>query len=154
MIRYFAYGSNMDRAQMARRCSGAVPLAKAKLDNWRFLITTAGFASMAPEPGAAVHGVLWFLTPRDLAALNAYECVDSGLYFRRTLPVRHAGRLRPALVYIGHTSRPGRPRPGYQGIVMGAAQDWELPPSYLDMLERLLPWRGVGARTPRTGETR
>ena len=75
-------------------------LDRARLENWRFLISTSGYASIVPGTGAAVHGVLWLLTPRDLAALNAYESLESGLYRRRILPVRRVGRLEPALVQM------------------------------------------------------
>ena len=57
-----------------------------------FVITPDGFGSIAPRAGAVVHGVLWRLTPRDLAAINAYESLDSGLYLRRTA----AGAARQA----------------------------------------------------------
>src|SRR5689334_11298654 len=131
---HFAYGSNMDRAAMRRRCPGAVALGPATLDNWRFIVTRDGYASVVPAPGETVHGVLWRLSPRDLAALNAYESIDSGLYRRRMLPVRRdAGRLR-ALVYVGREQRPGRPRPGYQHAVVAAARDWDLAADYVRSL--------------------
>src|SRR5262249_52181728 len=87
---HFAYGSNMDRAAMRRRCPDASAVGVAWLDNWRFIVTRDGYASVVPAAGATVHGVLWRLTPRDLVAVNAYESVDSGLYVRRMLSVRHA----------------------------------------------------------------
>ena len=82
---HFAYGSNMSRALMAARCKGAQALGLATLPGWRFMINAEGFGSIARSPGDRVHGVLWRLTPRDLAAINAYESVDSGLYLRRRL---------------------------------------------------------------------
>ena len=79
-MQYFAYGSNMSRTLMSAHCPNAQALGCAVLDGWRFLVTTSGYASIMLAPGRQVHGVLWRLTPRDLAALNAYESVDSGLY--------------------------------------------------------------------------
>ena len=70
---HFAYGSNMDAAAMRRRCPGAEPLGTARLHNWRFVVTRDGYASVTPAPGQVVHGVLWRLGARDLAAVNAYE---------------------------------------------------------------------------------
>ncbi|HXW23776.1 MAG TPA: gamma-glutamylcyclotransferase family protein, partial [Xanthobacteraceae bacterium] len=87
MTLHFAYGSNMSRALMQRRCPGARALGPARLDGWRFTIMREGYASIVPAAGAAVHGVAWRLSPRDLAALNAYESLDRGLYLRRVLPV-------------------------------------------------------------------
>jgi gamma-glutamylcyclotransferase (GGCT)/AIG2-like uncharacterized protein YtfP len=136
VTRYFAYGSNMSTALMKRRCPSAVAIDTARLDGWRFFIMVAGFASIAPANGSVVHGVLWRLAPRDLAALNAYEGVEGGLYVRRTLPVRRRGCHEPALVYVGTSLLPGRPRPAYQWGVAAAARQWQLPADYVRALER------------------
>jgi len=139
MTRYFAYGSNMNTAMMKRRCRSAVAVDTARLDGWRFFIMSGGFASIAPASGSVVHGVLWWLAARDVAALNAYEGVDGGLYVRRTLPVRCQGRHEPALVYVGTSPLPGRPRPAYQWGVAAAARQWRLPADYVRALERFAP---------------
>jgi cation transport regulator ChaC len=86
--------------------------------------------------GALVHGLLWRLTPRDLAALNAYENVESGLYRAATLPVQAGGRVVRALVYVGRSDVPGRPRLGYMQLVAAAARDAGLPADYVANLER------------------
>src|SRR5437588_7687186 len=117
MTPYFAYGSNMSRAHMARRCPAAAAIGPARLDGWRFLVTLDGFASIVPAPGSVVHGVMWRISARDLAALNAYESLDSGLYVRRTLPVRVGDRIVRALAYIGRERTAGKPRPGYQRVL-------------------------------------
>ena len=67
---HFAYGSNMDRRLMRRRCAGARLIGGAVLRDHRFIITTDGYASVAAARGAVVHGLLWHLTPRDLAAID------------------------------------------------------------------------------------
>jgi gamma-glutamylcyclotransferase (GGCT)/AIG2-like uncharacterized protein YtfP len=139
VTRYFAYGSNMNKAMMKRRCPGAVAIGTARLHGWRFFIMAAGFASIAPANGSVVHGVLWWLAPRDLAALNAYEGVEGGLYVRRTLPVRYQERHEPALVYVGTSPLPGRPRPVYQRSITAAARQWQLPADYVRALERFAP---------------
>jgi hypothetical protein len=135
---HFAYGNNMDNTAMRRRCPGATAIGVGRLNGWRFIIMRGGYASVVSDPGASVYGVLWRVMPRDLAALHAYEALDSGLYRRRTLPVRLAGRNIPALVYVGHTRVPGRPRVGYQdGIIIPSARDWGLPERYIAELSRL-----------------
>ena len=144
MTLHFAYGSNMSRALMARRCPGAHALGPARLDGWRFLIMRQGYASIAPAPGEAVHGVVWRLSPRDLAALIAYESLDRGLYVRRVLPVLLRGRRRAALVYVAPDRAQGRPLPGYQELLVAAARDWSLPADYVAALERWMPgFRGT-----------
>lgn len=135
MLLHFAYGSNMSRALM-RRCPTAREVGPAMLENHRFIITRDGYASVLPRPGAVVHGVLWRLGPRDLAALDRYEGVDSGLYRRATLPVRACTRRVAALVYVARSRRAGRPKPGYQALVVAAARDLNLPRDYVDALMR------------------
>jgi AIG2-like family len=154
MTLHFAYGSNMSRAHMGARCPGASPLGTATLAHWRFIIGVAGHGSIVPRPGAIVHGVLWRVDARDLAAINAYENVDSGLYIRRVLPVRHGAHLLPALVYVLRCHGEGRARPGYVHLVVDAARGWGLPARYVDALQRWSPsgWRGT--RPKDTGEIR
>jgi hypothetical protein len=148
---HFAYGSNMDRPLMLRRCPTATAIGPARLDHWRFIVTRDGYASVVPAPGEAVHGVLWRLGPRDVAAVNAYESVHSGLYRRRLLGVRREGLLR-ALVYVARERRTGRPKPGYQELVVAAARAWNLPEDYVGELQRWAAARLALARAPDLGE--
>lgn len=150
MTLYFAYGANMERAAMARRCRGASALGVATLRGWRYVIAQ-GYGCVAPAPGRSVSGVLWRLTPRDLAALNAFESLDSGLYRRVMLTVETKGRRRRVLVYVGRQAGRRRPMPGYQERVVAAARDWDMPARYVAELRRLAPgYRG--ARPAETGE--
>jgi gamma-glutamylcyclotransferase (GGCT)/AIG2-like uncharacterized protein YtfP len=153
MTLHFAYGSNMSRALMVRRCPGARAIAPARLDGWRFVIMREGYASIVPARGGEVHGVVWRLSPRDLAALNTYENLDRGLYVRRVLPVSLAARRRAALVYVAPGSAQGRPLPGYQELLVKAAREWNLPADYVEMLARWLPgFRGtLGVATGEMG---
>jgi gamma-glutamylcyclotransferase (GGCT)/AIG2-like uncharacterized protein YtfP len=134
---YFAYGSNMDRATMAVHCPGAKALGPARLPNHRFFIARAGYASIAPRPGAETWGVLWEVSERDLPALDAYENVAGGLYRRATVAVRHDEKSLRAVVYIARDGRPGRPRPSYQEqLVLKPAREWGFPRAYCDALAR------------------
>ena len=149
---HFAYGSNMNRALMAARCPGAVAQGTAVLSNWRFIIGRAGYASIAPVRGAVVRGVLWRLGVRDFAAVDAYESLDSGLYVRRTVPVRSDRQLTPAWVYIAGWPGEGTPRPSYMDVVIEAARDWRLPTLYIESLRRWSTSGWRGARAKETGE--
>jgi cation transport regulator ChaC len=149
---HFAYGSNMSRALMGARCPGATALGVATLAGWRFVINPDGVGSIAPHRGGVVYGVLWRLTPRDLAAINAYESVDTALYLRRVLPVRIGRHRAPALVYLARRQGEGTPRPGYISVVVEAARDWQLPEPYIESLQRWSPSGWRGARAKDTGE--
>lgn len=62
---YFAYGSNLDPAQMAERCPDSPFLAVARLDDHRLdfprrsPIRRCAVASVVPSPGAVVWGGLY-----------------------------------------------------------------------------------------------
>jgi gamma-glutamylcyclotransferase (GGCT)/AIG2-like uncharacterized protein YtfP len=142
MTLYFAYGSNMDRTGMRLRCPAARALGTAALDGWRLLVMRDGYVSVVPRAGACVHGVLWQLGPNDLAALDAYEAVDAGLYRRQVVDVLHDGKRRSAEIYIGCSDAEGRPRPGHMPLVIAAAQGWDLPAAYLDEMRQWLSPQG------------
>ena len=139
MTLHFAYGSNLSGALMRIRCASAKEMGPAVLDDHRFIITADGYASIAPRRGAVVHGALWRLTARDLAALNAYENIASGLYRVWVLPVRAQGRRITALVYIARSRATGRPKPNYLDLIVAAARDWQLPEDYIEELTRWSP---------------
>jgi cation transport regulator ChaC len=138
MTFYFAYGSNISRSDMAGRCPYAKALGVATLTGRRFAIGRDGYASVMPAGGATVVGVLWRLSARDLAVLNAYESIASGLYTRDRQMVRHNGAAVSALVYVARGCGAGRPRPGYMERVVEAAREWNFPADYVRMLQRLL----------------
>jgi len=146
MTRYFAYGSNMSRAAMRRRCPDARALGPARLEGYRFFVGLDGWGSVEPKRGACVHGVLWRLTPRCQAALHAYELLHKGLYCVRHLPVRVGSRRLSAMVYLLRRRQPGRPKPGYMQAIAAAARDWQLPEPYIGSLERWSTSRFAGAR--------
>ncbi|AXK79644.1 gamma-glutamylcyclotransferase [Pseudolabrys taiwanensis] len=146
MTLYFAYGLNMDRAGMRQRCPGAIALGPAVLERHRFFIGLAGWGSVRTAPGARVHGVLWRLTPRDLAVLNAYELLHKGVYEVRHVPVRVGARRVSALIYQLRRRQDGRARPGYVEACVAAARSWALPERYVRSLQRWSPSRGARAR--------
>lgn len=148
---HFAYGSNMSRAAMRGRCPDARPIGLARLAGWRFIINLDGYASVLQQPGSIVHGVLWQVSMRDLAALNAYEGIDRGLYRACDLPVMASGLRKRALVYLAGRRGAGRPRPGYLEGVVTAAREWQLPEAYVAALQGWSQggWQGARAAEPR-----
>jgi gamma-glutamylcyclotransferase (GGCT)/AIG2-like uncharacterized protein YtfP len=153
MLLHFAYGSNMSRSLMGMRCPDACAIGTTVLRGWRFIISPDGFASLVRQPGGLVHGVVWRLSPRDVAAVNAYENVQSSLYVRRVVPVP-LDFSAPALVYIARRQGTGTARPGYIRQVVEAARDWGLPQLYIRSLARWSPSRWGGVRARDVGEAR
>jgi gamma-glutamylcyclotransferase (GGCT)/AIG2-like uncharacterized protein YtfP len=136
---YFAYGSNMSRGPMRQRCPTAQDAGRAILRGYRFVIMASGYASVVPAAGQDVHGLLWRIGPRDLAALDDYEDIAGGLYRQAMLPVLRDGKTVEALVYLGCETREGRPRAAYIADVVAAARDCGLPEDYIAGLARFAP---------------
>jgi hypothetical protein len=152
MTLYFAYGSNMQRRAMQARCPGASALGPAVLAGYRFFIGIDGWGSVKPAPGHKVHGVLWRLTPRDVAVLHAYELLHKGLYDVRYLPVRRGAQLMPAMIYLLRRKTFGRPKPGYVEMIAAAARGWRLPEPYIRSVERWSVSRWTGTRQIDVGD--
>ena len=152
MTLYFAYGSNMNRAAMARRCPGARAVGPAELAGHKFFVGIDGWGSVKPSAGDTVHGVLWRLTARDVAALHAYELLHQGLYDVRHLPVRSGGKRVRAMIYLLRRRAPGKPKPGYVEMIAASARAWELPERYVRSVERWSVSRFTGARVIDAGE--
>lgn len=135
---YFAYGANMDVAQMARRAPGAKPLGLARLMRHRFTITAQGYASVVRDARASVHGLLWEVPTADIRALDRFEEVDRGLYVKIVQPVLTGNGPRHALIYVGTGEAGGKPRPGYLEDVLASAEAIGLPAPYRAEMARLL----------------
>lgn len=140
MTLYFAYGSNMNKAVMARHAPDAVAVGIAKREHWRFIIAREGYGSIEPSPGGTVHGVVWKVSDRDLVGLDAYESVETGLYHRRDLKVSLDDQPVRALTYIVTEPGTGWPKPGYIAQVMAGGGEFGLPFHYLTEISRWAPF--------------
>jgi len=134
---YFAYGSNMCRGQMARRCPGAHAQGLALLAHHRFIINSRGYASIVPQRQSLVHGVIWHLTDEHVKTLDLYEDVALDLYRKETIVVQSPCLTRsfPAMTYISTHTNQGKPRPPYIRSILEAAHHFSLPEEYRKELE-------------------
>ncbi len=138
---YFAYGSNMDWAQMQHRCPSAGFICVARLADYRFLIgrhsrlRDCGTATVVPENGSEVWGVVYEVSDEDLLVLDGFE--DG--YRRENIFVtalRDGDHPLEALVYIaGREDGVPLPNPRYKHHILDGARHWNLPPSYCALLE-------------------
>lgn len=140
MHTYFAYGSNLCVAQMARRCPDATNPRPATLTDHDWLINQRGVATVEPLRGIQVHGVLWEVSNRDLATLDSAEGVPVR-YRRDRLTVHTGDGPADAWVYIDHRVETGAPRPGYLERVIDGALHHGLPHRWVEFLRRWDPSR-------------
>jgi phage replication-related protein YjqB (UPF0714/DUF867 family) len=135
---YFAYGSNLNVAQMALRCPDAVNPRPARLTDHDWLINERGVATVEPFRGSEVHGVVWELSDHDLNVLDSAEGVPVR-YRRDRLTVHTVDGPADAWVYIDHRVEPGPPRPGYLERIIDGALHHGLPQRWVDFLRRWDP---------------
>lgn len=126
-VLYFAYGSNLDVDQMAERCPAARPFGVARLPDRRLVF--AGYstnwdgavATFAEHPGVHLEGLLYRLTPADVAALDQCEG-HPYVYERMPCTVLDSqGKRRRAMTYwMPPHSRGVSPSPEYVGVLAEA----------------------------------
>ncbi len=104
---YAAYGSNLNRAQMAGRCPAAVFEGGVLVPGWRLAFNK--WALIEPDPAGVLPVGLWAVTPNCLAALDRFEGVPHA-YVRDVLALPDG---RNAVVYHDVAARPGPPSHAY-----------------------------------------
>jgi gamma-glutamylcyclotransferase len=148
-LHYFAYGSNMNWQQMQHRCPSSRFVSIGRLMDYQFGITRhsrlrdCGTANVYPAPGQEVWGVIYDVCVEDLAILDGFE--DG--YRREMLAIcpPDAGQQPiAAVVYIAAVEENvPRPNAEYRRLIVEGAKHWQLPPSYLVLLEAIRA--GAGA---------
>ena len=132
---YFAYGSNIDLEQMARRCPAAQVVGPATLENYELAFRGSGFATIVPKKGSVVHGLLWSTTPLCEQALDRYEGYPRH-YTKEPVSVRTAdGAAVSAMVYIMAEPlcrQPALPSETYYGIIRRGFKENHLSVSSLE----------------------
>ncbi len=127
---YITYGSNLNKAQMAKRCPKAIPAGSGILKDWELLYRgkESGFyATIQPKKGSVVPVGLWEISPEDEKALDIYE-VYPDLYYKETLSVTLTdGTEKNAMVYIMcEDARDGRPTAEYIQSIRNGYADFGL----------------------------
>jgi len=83
-VLYFAYGPDMIRDRLLRRCPGAIVQTRAYLDGHRLVFAhtgsgrRGGTATVVEDPAARTWGVVWRLPRMDAAGLDDHE--DRAVY--------------------------------------------------------------------------
>ncbi|MCG9127149.1 gamma-glutamylcyclotransferase [Candidatus Poribacteria bacterium] len=70
-MRYFAYGSNLNKKHMMWRCKNAKDLGVYTLEGYQ--LTFRYYADIIPMEGQSVIGGLWEITTDDEVSLDKYE---------------------------------------------------------------------------------
>lgn len=131
---YFAYGSNLNKEQMHRRCPKAVAVGKLTLPKARLVFR--GVADVIYDPKSNVPGGLWKITKTCERALDRYEGVASGLYAKRYIEislVEDGERVsRQALLYTMNRDYFAPPADWYASVIRMGYRDFGLDRAVLE----------------------
>lgn len=113
---YIAYGSNLNRSQMALRCPTADLVGPAAMQGyalqfrgWRH----SAVATVEPLANSTVPVLLWDIRDRDEQSLNRYEGWPH-VYHKELLLIEFEGSTLPAMAYIMNDGRAfGAPSDAY-----------------------------------------
>jgi gamma-glutamylcyclotransferase len=142
-VRYFAYGSNMNRAIFeSRRGIRPIRAQPALLENYRLRFNLAigpgerGVANLESQAGARTWGVLYLITVEQSEHLDRTEGVPRGAY--RRIPVRAivdgSERIEAFTYQSDRISLGRKPSPRYLGLLIEGAVQHGLPTEYLRYL--------------------
>lgn len=95
---YLAYGSNLNKMQMAHRCPDAVPVGKTKIPGYQ-LVFRRGVLTIERSPGSSVPAGLWRISDNDEKNLDRYEGYPR-FYFKQSFPIVLNGQIKEAMAYI------------------------------------------------------
>lgn len=141
---YFAYGSNMNLNQMDYRCPAASLVENVRLEDYRLAFCgrnpNSGVATIFPEQGSHVDGVLWKITPECEKSLDCYEGYPN-FYEKQKIAVKgQNGKIHEVMVYImnaPYKDSPARPSSFYlNGILQGMEQNGIDQQSVKEAVER------------------
>jgi hypothetical protein len=143
---YFAYGSNMQTATFRDR--RGVPFSRAlpaRVSGWRIVFDKppvvpggAAVANIVADPAAVVFGVLYEITPEDLAHVELTEGVLIGNYHRVEVKAESLGAAVLATTAASVASdlhdSTRVPSDRYMGCVIAGAEEHRLPSAYISYL--------------------
>ena len=126
---YIAYGSNLNKVQMAYRCPNAKPIAVATLKDHKLVFQGAPYgahANVIPAKGWEVPVVIWEIGKRDEIMLDRYEGVAGGYYTKEYYDIEVNGKVEKALIYIMTPNDYGVPSDHYLATIVEGYRDFDL----------------------------
>lgn len=139
---YIAYGSNLNKAQMAYRCPDAKVVSKGYLKDYELFYAgskSGNYATIRKKAGAVTPIGIWEISPADERNLDRYEGYPV-FYKKETLILRTDGEADiEAIVYIMREDAiEGLPTAWYVNVVRQGYRDFGLNEKYItESLKRM-----------------
>lgn len=142
---YFAYCTLLDEAEMQRFVPTARRGTVGQISGQRVVFerhgsgVETGGCNLSPAEGQTIYGVLYDLTDKEFAQLDAISGVDRGFYERFTVQVMtDAGEISAETYVISNPGGPFQPTAGYVRPILAGARDLGLPKDYISTLDELV----------------
>jgi gamma-glutamylcyclotransferase len=130
---YFAYGSNLNKKQMAERCPDSKPGFSAELPDYKLIFTgwsrqwRGGVASIKLSGRDKVLGAVYEISDTDLAKLDRFEDCPGSYNRLKVTAYRDTGEPVEATTYIkARQADETKPSPEYLSIIQQGYRDWGL----------------------------
>ena len=131
---YAAYGSNLNKKQMLRRCPASKPFSKLVLNDWELCFK--GVADIVVKEGSNVHIGLYLISPDCEKALDYYEDFPF-LYNKQFITKNVKGTTKEIMLYVMNKKyKIGAPNISYFNAILQGYMDWSFNyPSLLNALK-------------------
>lgn len=130
---YFAYGSNLNRKQMAERCPGNKPRLSVVLPNYKLIFTgwsrqwKGGTASIKPFKGEKVVGAVYEISENDLRKLDRFEDYPTTYNRLNVIIWTDEGDSMEAVTYIKKEQSPEtKPSLEYLAAIRQGYREWDI----------------------------
>jgi len=128
-MQYVAYGSNLCKKQMKKRCPDATPLRAARLYGYELAFVGfstrwgGGVGTIWPKQNGMVWGALYEMTKKDIERLDGFEGVSSGYYRKMSIEINEIH----AYTYVCTETNQNPPSSKYLETIRRGFEDWNLP---------------------------
>jgi len=130
---YFAYGSNLNKRQMAERCPGSKPRFTAVLPNYKLIFSgwsrkwRGGTATIKRSAQDKVLGAVYSVTDVDLARLDLFEDCPASYSRLKVTVYPDTGEPLEAITYIkAKQEEETKPSVEYLSNIQLGYRDWGL----------------------------
>ncbi len=130
---YFAYGTNVNKKQIAERCPGNKPKFTAVLPNYKLIFTgwsrqwKGGTASIKPFRGEKVKGAVYEISESDLKKLDKFQDYPTTYSRLNVIVWTDDGDSAEAVTYIKNEQSPEtKPSLELLAVIRQGYRDWQI----------------------------
>ena len=144
-VLHFGYGSNMSEAYMRQYTPSLEYVMNAQLPNFEIQFRKysknmgGGISSIIEKPGGMVYGVMYYITKKEMEALDILEDVPLGIYKRETFQVLgEDGKWYAADLYrVSEPKGPYKPAKKYLDLMIAGAIEHNINKAWLETLRKM-----------------